>query len=441
MSILTALSKVLEAIVKEDLELHLNNVGALPNTQHGFRQGRSCMTALAAAHACWMAGGNKIVGILAFDLTAAFDTVAKAQLIPKLARLGISGRALKWFESYMSGGRQAVVWNGVKSTFVDIVYGVRQGSILGPILYNIHVTDMPLCLAVGEECNTGYADDTGAWQVGDSLEYVRSSLQKVAYRFAAYTKGNGLSLNAAKTQLLYNKRGSEYTVVVDGSVITPSSSLELLGVRYDQQLTNRPYLKALVTAVRTRSSLVARLSHHLPRGPLLRQIATGLVEGKIGHALAAVAALRLACERASGYMASLQVALNDVARTITGGDRSDRTRVVTLLERAKLPSVNRMVVSTIGMEAWKAYWSSDGGDGCRNPVGAMLFDGAIGDTVTCERSSRSAAVGQTRVPLQGHNTFISYAAGIWNSCPALREARSKGAAKRAMSAFLETVPL
>jgi hypothetical protein len=193
--------------------------------------------------------------------------------------------------------------------------------------------------------------------------------------------------------------------------------------------------------VTARSSLVARLSHHLPRGPLLRQIATGLVGGKIGHALAAVAALRLACKRASGDMASLQVALNDVARTITGGDRSNRTRVATLLERAKLPSVNRMVVSAIGMEAWKAYWSSDGGDGRRNPAGAMLFKGAIGDTVTCERSSRSDAVGQTRVPLRGHNTFISHAAGIWNSCPALRDARSKGAAKRAMSAFLETVPL
>jgi hypothetical protein len=281
-----------------------------------------------------------------------------------LAKLGITGKALRWFESYMSSGRQAVVWNDVSSTFIGILYGVRQGSILGPLLYNIHVADMPACLDVGEECNTGYADDTVAWQVGDNLESVRSSLQKVANRFAEYTKGNGLSQNAAKTQLMYNsKRGNEYMVAVDGAVIDPASSLELLGVRYDQQLTPKPYIKALVTAVRTRALLVVRLGHHLPQGQLLRQITTGLMGGKIGHALAAVAAPRLLGKKASGDMAALQVTLNDMARTITGGNRKDRTKVVTLLESAKLSSGNEMVVSAIGMEAWKAYWSRDGGDG------------------------------------------------------------------------------
>jgi retron-type reverse transcriptase len=100
-SILTALSKVLEVVVKEDLEAHLDNLGALPNTQHGFRQGRSCTTALATAHARWTAAGRekKVVGILAFDLTAAFDSLAKDQLLPKLAKLGVAGNALRWFNS------------------------------------------------------------------------------------------------------------------------------------------------------------------------------------------------------------------------------------------------------------------------------------------------------------------------------------------------------
>jgi hypothetical protein len=93
--------------------------------------------------------------------------------------------------------------------------------------------------------------------------------------------------------LYNNKTADEYTVVVDVAVIVPASSLELMGVRYDQKITPRPYVKALVTAVRTRALLVVRLGHHLPRGQLLRQILTGLVGGKIGHALAAVAAPRL----------------------------------------------------------------------------------------------------------------------------------------------------
>jgi hypothetical protein len=95
---------------------------------------------------------------------------------------------------------------------------------------------MPAFIGVGEECNTGYADNTGAWQVGDLLEDIRSALEVVAARFAADTKGNGLALNAAKTQLMYNtasKRVADFTVVMDGKVIIPLTSLELLGVGYD----------------------------------------------------------------------------------------------------------------------------------------------------------------------------------------------------------------
>jgi hypothetical protein len=56
---------------------------------------------------------------------------------------------------------------------------------------------------------------------------------------------------------------------VDGAVIHPTDSLELLGVRFDDKFTTRPYRQALVMAARTRASLIARLGHHLPRGQLL----------------------------------------------------------------------------------------------------------------------------------------------------------------------------
>jgi hypothetical protein len=77
------------------------------------------------------------------------------------------------------------------------------------------------------------------------------------------------------------------------------------------------------------TSFIARLGHHLLQGPLLRQISAGLVGGKIGHALAAVIAPRLpgSAAKATGDMASLQVAYNDVARTVNGGKRSDKTKV------------------------------------------------------------------------------------------------------------------
>jgi hypothetical protein len=261
------------------------------------------------------------------------------------------------------------------------------------------------------------------------LEDVRFALEVVAARFAAYTKGNSLALNAAKTHLMYNtasKRVADFTVVVDGKVIIPLTSLELLGVRYDQQLSPKPYIKSLVKVVRTRASLVARLGHHLPRGQLLRQVATGLVGGKISQALAAVATPRLS-GKASEDMAALQIAWNDVARTITGGHCNDRTNVDTLLDKAQLPSINAMIVPAVGLEAWKANMSKDGGNGDRNPVGAILFGERDEHTVSEEqRSSRSATAGRIRVPLRCHDTFVAHASAIWNECSTLQAAKSMG---------------
>jgi hypothetical protein len=81
-----------------------------------------------------------------------------------------------------------------------------------------------------------------------------------------------------------------------------------------------------------------------------------------------------------------------------------------------------MVVSAVGMAAWKAHRSNDGGNGSRNPVRAVLFDGAIEPVATAEEHpSRSATAGQIRVPLRGCDTFVAHAAELWNMCPALRE--------------------
>jgi hypothetical protein len=136
-SLLTAMSKILETVVKSELEEHFALVNAIPDFQWGFCPERSTTMALAAAHASWI-GARKVgnaVGILAFDLTAAaFDTISKKQLLPKLYELGIRGGPLRWFENYLTDGMQSVIWNNESSPFNLIEYGVRQGSILGPII-------------------------------------------------------------------------------------------------------------------------------------------------------------------------------------------------------------------------------------------------------------------------------------------------------------------
>jgi hypothetical protein len=128
-SIRPAMSKVLETLVKGDLEGHLKRVNGLPGSQYGLRPKRSCTSALSHAQAGWLSGAakGKVVGLMAFDLSAAFDTVAADQLVQTLRALGVTGRELQWFFCYKTGGRQSVVWNGTVGGLVNVLYGVRQG--------------------------------------------------------------------------------------------------------------------------------------------------------------------------------------------------------------------------------------------------------------------------------------------------------------------------
>jgi hypothetical protein len=478
-AILPALSKVLETLVKTDLERFFARTGALPRSQHGFRLGRSCTTALGTAHSGWVDGikGGNVVGVAAYDLSAAFDTVAADKLIPKLERIGVRGRALAWFVDYMRGGKQSVVWNDAASDFVHIEFGVRQGSILGPVLFLLHVADMGTYLAsattstgpcavddnttttsTGDDDVVVYADDSNVWVVHKTWSGVKKGLEVVSARFATWSRANGLHINVAKTQILVSAgagRAADLVVNVDGKDITSSESLELLGVRFDRSFTTRPHIDHLVKATRQRAALIARLSHHLPRGAYLRQLAHGLVFGKLGHALAVAVTPRLTEETPRvGDLGSIQVTLNKVARYVTGTKVSEHITVGDLNKRAKFPLLNELVTWTVAMETWAAYNSSEvvpststvsaasapppasaSTSTRRNPLGERMFKSS-----GFFRESRAAAAGQVLDRLCGH-TLVSNGIKVWNACPELRKATTRGSAKSAAATFARGVPV
>jgi hypothetical protein len=85
-----------------------------------------------------------------------------------------------------------------------------------------------------------------------------------------------------------------------------------------------------------------------------------------------------------------------------------------------LPSINGMVVNAVCMETWNCSHSSDGGNGAKSFVGAVIFH--TGEAV---KTTRAASASMATVPLRGRDTFVSNGARTWNASEALREATTK----------------
>jgi hypothetical protein len=160
---------------------------------------------------------------------------------------------------------------------------------------------------------------------------------------------------------------------------------------------------------------------------------------KLSRHLAAVARPRLEPEdKASVIWSGIQVAFNDVARSITGARRRDHVKIEDLLAQASLESTNRMVVKAVAAETWSCFHSDDGGNGARNHIGRLLFSDRRTDLA---KTTRSAKTWLVKVPLRGGDAFVTHAAHVWNGSALLRQATTKAKAKKAASDLASLTPL
>ena len=109
------------------------------------------------------------------DLKKAFDLVSHSVILAKLEKLGIRDTELEWFRSYLSNRRQVTDCNGTFSSETKLSIGVQQGSLLGVLLIQLIINDMPSSLKFSS-CLL-YADDTTLFVIGKTLRFLRMKMQ------------------------------------------------------------------------------------------------------------------------------------------------------------------------------------------------------------------------------------------------------------------------
>ena len=165
-SLTSVVSKILERWVSGYIEGLLRENSVLGDEQFGFRAGRSAEMQLIDCMSIWVGALDMglPVDLIYLDLRRAFDTVPHRRLLAKLEACGVRGRALDWVRDFLVGRRQLVMVEGVSSGWRQVVSGVPQGSVLGPLLFLVFISDLAREVDPGSHVRL-FADDVKLFRV------------------------------------------------------------------------------------------------------------------------------------------------------------------------------------------------------------------------------------------------------------------------------------
>ena len=240
-SLTSVFSKVLERIIRKQVSSFIDKKGCLNSTQHGFRSGRSCLSALLSVFDDLMHmledGGS--VDMVYLDFSKAFDKVDHGILLHKLKALGITGHLGIWFFNFLTRRSHFVRLPGAISGDSPVLSGVPQGTVLGPLLFLIMLADINK--NISESNLIIFADDTRIYsKINDVTDC--DTLQQDLNHVYDWASINNMFFNAQKFYYVsfspkkYSSLSNVY-INPEYNIISPSSNVLDLGVYMSSNCT------------------------------------------------------------------------------------------------------------------------------------------------------------------------------------------------------------
>ena len=206
---------------------------------------------------------KKVTGSIAIDVSKAFDSICHNLLLVKLRAYGVGEKAIDFLHSYLSGRKQRVKVNGVFSDWLPVYCGVPQGSLLGPLLFNVFINDLNFSVQLSAQ--RLYADDTTAYASNTDISALELSLNTGLEDLSSWFASNHLSVNSKKTQaMILGKHSHEPALHIGDSVNEISGFLNILGVCIDDKLSFKDHLSTVLRKVYAKVGALRRLRKLVP---------------------------------------------------------------------------------------------------------------------------------------------------------------------------------
>lgn len=291
------ISKLIEKVVTNQITNHVTSYDLDEMYQSAYKANTSTETALLKVKSDILNAVDRqeVVFLVLLDLSAAFDTVDHKILLKRLHnRMGISGTALKWFETYLESRRCCVFIDGHYSDSEPLIYGVPQGSVVGPLQFILYTLPIGDIIRRHNIQFHQYADDTQLYvsfnpKVTGAAEGALDRLQHCISDLKEWMDINKLKFNSEKTELFI--AGSQYgcqklpliRLRVGENLIEPSSHIKNLGVIFDTQMNMTKQINSIISSGYFQLRNIRRIGrylnqdtkHHVVRSLILSKLDYG----------------------------------------------------------------------------------------------------------------------------------------------------------------------